>query len=331
MATNGLLSRRTVLRGGAALGLASLGMPAIAAGDWPEREIKLIVPFAAGGGTDLVSRLFAQKLGDRLGQPVFVENMAGGTGGSIGSLELARSATDGYVIGSGTSSGVVAAAIDPKPYNPLRDLDPISRYGATTIVLVINAALPIKTFADFIAYAQNNPGMTFASSGIGSANHLTGVMLAQQAGLDLTHVPYKGEGAAITDVLSGIVDMLFVSLPLGRVHMETGGLRPLAITSVDRFPVLPDVPTCVELGFADLIVDAWYGMYVPKGLPEKITARLVAEVSAIRQDTAVVAQLLDQFTFNAAGTDDPARFRAYMEAELTRFQAAAKSAGLAKS
>ncbi|CAH1655811.1 Bug family tripartite tricarboxylate transporter substrate binding protein [Chelatococcus asaccharovorans] len=324
-------TRRGVICGGASAGLLSLALPALGQTAWPEREVKVIVPFAAGGGTDLVSRLFAQKLSDRVGKPFFVENMAGGTGGSIGSRELARSTPNGYTIGSGTSSGIVAAAIDPGPYNPLRDLEPISRYGATTIVLVVSPSMPVRTFAEFVAYAKTKPGLTYASSGIGSANHLTGVMLAKQAGLELTHVPYKGEGAAITDVLSGTVDMIFVSLPLGRVHMQSAALRPLAITSAQRFPMFPDLPTFVELGFADLIVEAWYGLYVPKGTPDVIRDKLVAEISAIRRDEAVLKQLIEQFTFDARGQDDPKKFRAYMEAELARFRAAALAAGLAKS
>lgn len=311
---------------GGVLGMTAGG--AGAQGAWPSRDVKLIVPFSAGGGTDLVSRLVAQRLTERFGQTFYVENRAGGAGGSVGSLELARSEPDGYTIGSGTSSGIVAAAIDGTAYNPLRDLEPIARYGATTIVLVINPALPPTTFAEFIDYARANPGMTYASSGIGSSNHLAGVMLGRSAGLELTHVPYRGEGAALADVLSGVVDALFVSLPAGRVHIESGAMRAFAVTSQERFPLFPDLPTMVELGFDDLVVEAWYGMYVPRGTPVEIRDALVSAVNEIRQDPEVIRQLIDQFTFNAAGQDSPETFRAYMEAEFARFHAAARSAGL---
>ncbi len=322
--------RRFIEAAGASALLLSAG-GASAQGAWPTREVKLIVPFSAGGGTDLVSRLFAQQLTAKLGQTFFVENLAGGAGGSVGSLELARAPADGYTIGSGTSSGIVTAAIDDSDYNPLRDLDPVARYGATTIALVINPALPPQTFEEFLDYARENPGVTYASSGVGSANHLAGVMLAQSADLDLTHVPYRGEGAALADVLSGVVDALFVSLPAGRVHIESGAMRAFAVTSPERFPLFPDLPTMVELGFENLIVEAWYGMYVPKGTPDEIRDLLVQSVNEIRQDPEVLRQLIDQFTFNSEGEDTPETFRAYMEAEFERFREAALAAGLARA
>lgn len=298
------------------------------AGSWPNREVKTIVPFAAGGGTDLVTRIFAEKLSQRFGKTFYVENLAGGAGGSVGSLELARSAPDGYTIGTGTSSGMVVAAINPNGYNPLRDLTPIARYGQTTIVLAVNSKLPIHSFDEFIAHAKANPWMTYASSGIGSANHLAGEMLARHAELEMTHVPYKGEGAAMADVLSGQVDAIFVSLATGRSHIESGALRAFAVTSAERFPLFPDLPTMLELGFDDLIVEAWYAMYVPHSTPQEVQESLVAAVNEIRQDPVVAARLIDQFTFNSAGSDTPEAFRAYMATELERFRKAAKLAGL---
>jgi tripartite-type tricarboxylate transporter receptor subunit TctC len=171
---------------------------------YPSRDVRVIVPFSAGGGTDLVTRLFAQQLGEKYGKAFFVENRAGGGGGSVGSLAVARSNPDGYTLGAGTSSGIQAAAIDPTDYSPLRDLQPIARFGSGTLVVAINPQLPVKTVAELVAYVKAHPGLTYGSSGVGSTNHITGAMLAKVANINLRHIPYRGEGgAALADAPAG--------------------------------------------------------------------------------------------------------------------------------
>lgn len=297
---------------------------------WPVREVRVIVPFSAGGGTDLVTRIFAQKLGEKFGKNFLVENRASGAGGSTGSQELARSRPDGYTIGSGTTSGIQTAAIDPTDFNPIRDLDPVARYGATTLALVVNPNIPAKTVKELVDYVKANPEIPFGSSGVGSSTHIVGEKFAKDAGIKLIHVPYRGEGAALADLMSGQISVFFVSLAAGRSYIESGKLRALAVTSEKRSPILPNVPTMIESGFKDLMLDAWYALYVPKGTPANIVDTLVKAVNEIRADPAVKARLLEQLSFDSSGQDDPKTFRAYMEQELVRYIANAKTAGLVK-
>ena len=294
---------------------------------YPVREVKVIVPFAVGGGTDLVTRLFAQKLGEKFGKTFYVENRAG-AGGSIGSLELSRARPDGQTVGTGTSSGIQAAAIKPAEYNPLRDLAPVARYGATTLVVVVNPKTPVRTMAELVDFARSNPGVAYGSSGIGSTNHITGEKLAKDRGIVLNHVPYRGEGAALTDIISGQIPFMFVSLAAAKPYIEGASVRALAVTSEKRFPELPEIPTMAEAGFADFVVDAWYGMYVPNNTPKPIVDQLVRAVNEVRADPEISRRLLTQLSFDTSGSDDPEQFRAYMEKELKRYSEIIEAAGL---
>lgn len=313
-----------------AAGALAAGTPALGESPYPERDVRVIVPFAAGGGTDLVTRLFAQKLGEKFGKTFFVENRAGGGGGSVGSLELSRARPNGLTIGTGTSSGIQAAAIDPTEYSPLRDLAPVARYGTTTLVVVINAQVPAKTMAELVAFAKANPGQAYGSSGIGSTNHITGEMLARDAGISLNHIPYRGEGVALTDVISGQVPFMFVSLAAAKPHIQGGTVRALAVTSERRFPELPETPTMGEAGFKNFVVDAWYGLYVPKKTPAAIVEALTKGVNEIRADPEISTRLMKQLSFDTSGTDTPERFQAYMQQELERYSAVIAAAGLKK-
>ncbi|MES2481902.1 MAG: tripartite tricarboxylate transporter substrate binding protein [Pseudomonadota bacterium] len=312
----------------AIVGATASVAPALAQEAYPARNVRVIVPFSAGGGTDIVTRIFAQQLSDRLGKTFFVENKAGGGGGSVGSLEVARSRPDGYVIGTGTSSGLLNAAVDPAGYNPLKELDAVARFGATTLVLIVNPKLPIKNLAEFIAYAKSTPGVAYGSSGTGSANHFTGEMLAKGAGVAMTHVPYRGESAAITDVVSGQIASGFISVALAKPFIQSGQLRALAVTTERRFPALPDVPTLDELGLKNIVVEAFYGLYAPKGTPAAVVDLLVKHVNEIRANPEISKKLLEQISFDTSGTDNPATFRTYMEKELARYSKIATDAGL---
>jgi len=297
---------------------------------YPARDVRVIVPFSPGGGTDLVTRVFAQKLSEKLGKPFVVENRAGGAGGTVGSQVLARSVPDGYTLGTGTTSGIQVAAIDPTDYNPLKDLDPIARYGAGTLVLVVNPKIPAKTMAEFIDYAKSHPGLTYGSSGVGSTNHITGEMLAIDAAVSLKHIPYRGESAALIDVMAGQVDFIFISLSASRAYIQSGGVRALAVTSEHRFPGLPDVPSMTELGYKDFTIDAWYGLYAPKGTPAKVRDGLAETINSIRADHEVSQKLIDGLGFDTTGTDTPEGFRTFMESELQRYTAVVLAAGLRK-
>jgi tripartite-type tricarboxylate transporter receptor subunit TctC len=313
-----------------AVSAVAYGQPSLAQASYPTKDVRVIVPFSAGGGTDLVTRLFSQKLSEKLGKTFYVENRAGGGGGSVGSLELSRAKPDGYTIGTGTSSGIQAAAIDPTEYSPLRDLAPVARFGATTMVLALNPQLPIKTMAEFLTYAKSHPGVAYGSSGIGSTNHITGAQLAKEANIVLNHIPYRGEGVALTDVISGQVPFMFVSLAAAKPHIQSGTVRAIAVTSARRFPEVPDVPTMVENGFKDIVVEAWYGLYVPKGTPPAIVDVLVKNVNEIRSDPEISTRLMKQLSFDTTGTDNPEGFSAYMQQELVRYSSVIEAAGLKK-
>lgn len=306
---------------------AAVGMTihSASAQQYPEREVRVIVPFSAGGGTDLVTRIFAQALGDKLGRRFFIENVAAGAGGSVGSRQLSEAEANGYTIGTGTSSGIVNLAMDQSGFNPLTELEPIARYGATTLVLAADPKLPLNSFSEFVAYAKQNPDLTYGSSGVGSTTHLAFEMLASAIDVRLTHVPYRGEGAGIVDLMSGQIQLMLLSLPAARQYVQSGALKALAVTSVERFPALPNVPTLVESGLKDFVVDAWYGLYVPKGTPATVTELLVKSVNDIRADPDISKRLLDKLSFDTSGSDDPAAFKAYMEKELERYSAAAKT------
>ena len=305
-----------------------LGGPASAQEPYPSRNVRVIVPFSAGGGTDIVTRFFAQKLTERLGKNFYVENKAGGGGGSVGSMELARSKPDGYTIGTGTSSGLLNAAVEPEGYNPLKELDPVARMGTTTLLLVVSSKLPIHNVADLVTYAKTKPGMAFGSSGMGSANHFAGEMLAKAAGIKLTHVPYRGESAAMNDLVSGETPILYVSVAAGKPFVQSGQARALAVTSERRFPSMPAVPTMIELGYKDIVVDAFYGFYVPKGTPASVVDLLVKHVNELRGDPEIAKRFIEQLSFDTSGTDNPRAFRAYMEKELARYSKVAVDAGL---
>ena len=305
-----------------------LALPASGQEQYPARNVRIVVPFAAGGGTDIVTRIFAAQLGDALGKSFFVENKAGGGGGSVGSMEVARARPDGYTLGTGTSSGILNATVDPTGYNPLKELDPVARFGATTLVLIVDPKLNVRTVADLVAYAKANPGAGYGSSGTGSANHFTGEMLASSASVKMTHIPYRGESLAMNDVMAGQIPSAFVSVAIAKPLIQGGQVRALAVTTEKRFPSLPEVPTMIEAGFKGFVVDAFYGLYAPKGTPAAVVDLLVRRVNEIRANPEISKKLLEQVSFDTSGVDNPRTFRTYMETELARYTKTALEAGL---
>ncbi|MFC3336972.1 Bug family tripartite tricarboxylate transporter substrate binding protein [Paracandidimonas soli] len=273
------MKRRQILQTALlAAGAGMLPLRALAqAGDYPNRPIRFIVPFAPGGVTDFMTRLMAKEFGEALGQPVIVENK-GGSGGMIGSDFVAKSAPDGYTILLGTSAThAMNPHISNVNFDPIKDFAPVGLYGANNAVLVVNPDFPVKTFQELLAYVKERPGqLSYASQGVGTSGHLAGELLKQHAGLDLVHVPYKGSGPALTDVLGGQVPMMFDNVTPSLPHIRAGKLRPLAVTSLDRSPLLPDVPTMAESGLSGFEVVGWIAIFAPAGTPPAVIEKLNA-------------------------------------------------------
>jgi tripartite-type tricarboxylate transporter receptor subunit TctC len=288
------ISRRQALA--AALAFAVAGPAAAQAPAWPDKPIRLVVGFAPGGFTDVLARLIGQKLQERLGQSVLVENKAGAAG-TIGADIVAKSRPDGYTLLLGHSnSNAVAPALYPKlPYDVVRDFTPIVRVATTPLLLTLHPGVEARDVASFVALAKAKPeGLRFASSGNGSAQHLAAArfMLATQT--KMTHVPYKGSGQAIIDLLSGQVELNFESPPNVLQHARAGKLRVLAITSNKRSPLLPDVPTMAEAGVDNAEMLQWFAVLGPAGMPPEITQKLNTEISAILKQPEVVEKIASQ-------------------------------------
>jgi len=261
--------------------LALIAAPAQAQDKWPSKPITYIVPFPAGGTTDVLARLIAQKLGTVLGQTIVVDNK-GGAGGSLGSEQASRAAPDGYTLLGGTiSSHAINVSLYPKiGYDPVKSFTPITLIGTNPTVLVVNQASPFKTLADVIAAAKAKKPLTSASAGSGTSQHLSLELLKSKAGIDITHIPYKGSGPAIQDVIAGQVDMMFDTTVVAGPHIESGKLRALAVTSPKRLPTMPNVPTVAETvpGYE---VMSWQAIFAPAGTPKPIVDRLHSEIAKI--------------------------------------------------
>src|ERR671915_1657039 len=267
----------------AAIVLAA-ALPALAQ-QYPVKTIRFIAPFPPGGGVDIVSRAMADKLSPRLGQPIVVENKPG-AGMTLGTDLAAKSAPDGYtlLVGPIGSQAIVHHMYPKRTFDFMRDFAPVARIGYGTIAFIVPASSPARSVKEFVAMAKASPGRyTFASSGTGALIHLTGEMFKQAAGIDLTHVPYKGTAQIIPDLLDGRVDMALDSLPAYLPHLKSGRLRALAVASRERSRVLPELPTMAEAGVPGVISATDYAIYAPAGTPRQIIALLNREVNAVLQ------------------------------------------------
>src|SRR5712672_4282713 len=268
----------------AALAVAPQGQAA----EYPTRPIKLVVPYAAGGPTDVLGRLVAEFLGRDLKQVVVVENKAGAQG-AIGAEAVARSEPDGYTLFVTAASIFVLNPMLYKklPYDPTRDFRLLALITDLPVVMEVHPSIPAKTVAEFVAYAKQNPGkLNFGSAGTGGTIHLAGEMFKQMAGIEMTHVPYKGAGPALTDLLSGNIQVMFDSMGTALPPVKAGLLRPLGVSSTQRSPHLPDVPTIAESGYPDYAVSVWYGIVAPSKLPDEIAQKISASLDrALNDDT----------------------------------------------
>ena len=272
------MNRRTLLLG-AALGPLAASGRAFGQANWPDRAVRIIVPFAAGSFTDVAARLVANELTEQLGQPVIVENR-GGAGSTAGTLQVARAEPDGYTLLLTDISLSISPAIYPKlPYDPVRDLAQISRIADSPAILLVRPGLGVKTLADLVALAKQKPGeLIFGSGGPGSSAHLAMELLLNVAGMQALHVPFRGIAAAIAEMIGGRVDMVIGSLASGIAQVQSGALLGLAVTGEQRSALLPNVPTFADAGQPGFNMPYWFGLAAPAGTPAQIIARLNREV-----------------------------------------------------
>ncbi|QOZ26417.1 tripartite tricarboxylate transporter substrate binding protein [Bradyrhizobium sp. CCBAU 51753] len=274
--------------------IAALATPPSRAADYPARPIKLIVPYAAGGPTDVLGRLVGEYLGRDLKQVVVVENKAGAQG-AIGAEAVARSDPDGYTLFVTAASIFVLNPLLYKklPYDPTRDFRLLAVITDAPMIMEVHPSVPAKTIAEFVAYAKKNPGkLNFGSAGTGGTVHLAGEMFKQMAGVEMTHVPYKGAGPALTDLLSGNIQLMFDTLGTALPPVKSGMLRPLGVSSTQRIADLPDLPTIAESGYPDYAVSVWYGIAAPLKVPDEIAGKVKASLDRALNDEAFRASLL---------------------------------------
>jgi tripartite-type tricarboxylate transporter receptor subunit TctC len=307
------------------LATLALSPPWTLAQSYPSKPIRLVVPFPAGGATDLLARSLAQRLGQGLGQAVVVDNKSGG-GGSLGSAEVAKAAPDGYTLLIATSSThAIGPHLNPKlPYKttgPNSDFTPIAHVADATNVLLVPMDLPVNNVKELIAYAKARPGqLNYASSGNGTIVHLTTEAFKSQAGLYITHIPYRGTALAIPDLVSNKVQILFDSIVSGMPHVKDGKLKALAVTGRTRSGLAPELPTVAESGLPGFVSTTWFGIYGPRGLPPDISARLNAEFNKAMQ-AAEVRERFARLGADVAAANTPAQFAALVQADSDRWAA----------
>jgi len=303
----------------AAAVIAHSAVTAAQAQPYPNRPVKIVVPTPAGGPVDVMARLVANQISPVLGQTAFIDNR-GGAGNTLGSAEVARATPDGYTLLYSAASGLVIAPMLQKNagYDPLRSYDPIAIVAATSNILVVHPSVPAKSVAELIAYAKANPGkINFSSGGIGVLPHLIGEYFKARAGIDVVHVPYRGGGPSIQDVVAGNIHYTFEGISVLRPLIEEGRLRALAVTSPRRSPLLPNVPTMIESGFADFQSTSWTGLLAPHGTPADIIAKLNGAVNTALK-TPEMQAALDKLAADALG-GAPAELTKVIESDLGKW------------
>ncbi len=294
---------------------------------WPTKPIKFVVPYPPGGGTDVIARIVQEPMSQALGQQIIIDNR-GGAGGSIGTDAVAKSPADGYTVLFTLSSHTINPAIYPKlAFNTEKDFLPVSLVASLPQILVANPDFPAKTVKEAIELARLKPDtIAFASVGTGSPGHLAGAMMATAANVKMTHIPYRGGGPAVTDVMAGQVPLLWVSIPAATQYIKAGKLRALAVSTTKRSVIFPDVPTMAESGFKDFEVDSWYAMFVPAGTPKPIIDTLYNAVVKVLAQPAVKEKLLAQGAEAVGST--PAQLGVIVKTELVKWAKVAKESGI---
>jgi tripartite-type tricarboxylate transporter receptor subunit TctC len=302
-------------------------VPAAFGQTYPSKPLRLIVPFSAGGSSDVLARGVAKQLGEQVGEPVVVENRAG-AGGMIALEFVAKAPADGYTLLFGTigTNGIGPALYKNLSFDPVKDLAGVSSLHTLPNVVLVNAAVPAKSMAELISLAKARPGsLTFASAGSGSASHLSGVLLKSATGIDILHVPYKGGGTAMPDVLSGQVTMMIETVTSALSAIRSGRARALAVTTAERWPSLPEVPTMVEAGVPGFVITSWTGLFVSAATPAPIVSRLNGELVKAAKDPAYAKQMTT-LGVEAISSTAP-EFNAFVESEVAKWGRAIKESG----
>ncbi len=316
--------QRRTLVGWGLLGALPLGW---AQGNaYPTRAVRMVVPFPPGGPTDVLARIVATRLGERLGQAFAIDNKSGSSG-MMGSADVAKAAPDGYTLLGNASIHVINPSLYPKiAFDALNDFTPITQLAHVPLILVVNNDLPVKSVKELIAYAKAHPGrLNFASSGNAAAPHLAGESFKLATGVDMQHVPYKGSSPALTDLIGGQVQLMFDSMPSAMPFVKAGKLRPLAVTTAKRSLAVPDLATIAESGVPGYDISTWYGLWGPKGMPRDITDKLAGEVARILKLPEVKER------YAALGAEPvgntPEEFAAYCRSELQKWAKVVKESG----
>ncbi|MBR0669009.1 tripartite tricarboxylate transporter substrate binding protein [Roseomonas hellenica] len=308
-------------------GLAAAPRPSRAQGEFPSRPVRVIVPFPPGQAADVFARIVADELSKRWPQRVVVENRAGGAG-AIGMEAIARAPADGYTLGVGTSGtlGVNPSVLPGIRYDAERDFTPITNLVLVPLVIAVNPAFPVATVQDLVAHIRANPGQEFGSAGPATAQHMAAELFAYRAGLSMVHVPYRGSGPAMTDLVAGNIKLMFDSTTSALPQIQAGRVRALAVTTPQRLAQLPNVPTVAETVASDYAAMGWSGLVAPAGTPAEVARKINADVVAILRDPAVVARMAESGTIADPGT--PEQFAQFIQSEIAKWREVARVANV---
>ena len=308
------------------LTLSAIAATASIAQPYPTKSIRMIVPYAPGGGVDIIARATAQELAKRIGQPIIVDNRTG-AGGNVGSDLVAKSAPDGYTLLMASPANTINPSLYAKmPYDPMRDLAAVALIASVPAVLLANRTLPVASVRQLVALAKAKPGaLTYGSGGSGTTEHLAGEMFKSFAGIDMLHVPYKGGAQVLTDVIGGQIALMFVNQVFALPHVQGGKVKALAVAGSARSPSMPDVPTFVESGFKDFVVSVWWGVMGPAAMPKDIVNQLNREIVASLSSAEMKERLQTMSAQPIGGTAE--QFAAFFAAETRRWAPIVKASG----
>ena len=300
-----------------------------AAQDYPKRPIELVVPFVAGGTTDNIARLMAQRFSESWGQTVVVNNRAGG-GSTIGTNAVAKAPPDGHTLLVTTIGFAINAGLQKLPYDPIGDFTPIAELASLPLVLVVHASVPATNLQEFIALAKSKPGgWDYASSGTGTSPHLAAEMFKSMAGIELVHVPFKGNAEAMNSLMGGHVKIYFALVPAVLQHIKTGALRAIAVTTEERLPYLPDVPTIAELGFPGYEISSWQGVFAPAGTPKDVVGKINGELVRMLNVPEIRRRISQEGADPVGSTPDA--FATRVKNEITKWTKVIKTSGIQAS